>query len=104
MRTLRVVTLGLAVVSSYAMAREPLVPQSSQSRASHDGTEEIVNTATNEKVICRRDKTIGSRLKAERICLTREQWAVRLREERTKLEQGQAQRTLTDHSDPYASN
>ena len=97
MRRLTVIALGIAMVASYAVAAEPPARQRSQSRASEGASEEVVDTATHEKVICRRDKTIGSRLRAERICLTREQWAVRLHEERTKLEQGQAQRAYTDH-------
>ena len=89
--------VALAAMSSGAGATAPPSKESSQSRASEGATEQVVNVRNDETVICRRDKTIGSRIRTERICLTRQQWAERLHEERMKIEQGQAQRTYTDH-------
>lgn len=63
-------------------------------RASAGSQDEAVATATGEKVICRSDKEIGSRVKAKRICMTSKQWAEKAAEERQFVEQRQAQRTL----------
>lgn len=87
---------GLAVlVGQPAIAGQSATGNTTQARASQGAEEETVGTATGEKVICRRDKEIGSRVKARRVCMTEAQWAVKTAEERGFIEQRQAQRTVS---------
>ncbi len=88
---------SLAVLPLTATHAAPAdVAAVSNARASASSSEEVIETATAEKVICRRDKEIGSRVKARRVCMTAKQWAEKASEERTYLEQRQAQRTLSE--------
>ena len=45
-----------------------------------------------EQVICRSDPATGSRVRRERICRTKEQWAVQREENRRDLDRGLANR------------
>ena len=94
MRSISGILLCVALAYPAHAAVEPAKTESA-ARASEGATEETITTATDEKVICRRDKTVGSRLSAQRICLTPRQWAERIREDRMRVEQGQNQRTFT---------
>jgi hypothetical protein len=89
------VALVLAALSAAPVvhANSAAAPTSSQARASADAKDEVVDTASGDKVICRRDKETGSRLTAKRICMTAKQWGQKTAEERQFLEQRQAQRT-----------
>ena len=90
-----------AVVMMAVLAAQPVfanqTPSGSTSlaRASEGSRDETVGTTTGEKVICRSDKEIGSRVRAKRICMTSKQWAEKAAEERQFVEQRQAQRTFT---------
>ena len=64
-----------------------------------EGKDVVANpgqTAPEEKVICRRDKVIGSRLAAKSICKTQAEWDHEQREQRQTIERGQQQRTYSD--------
>ena len=96
MRRLTPAVLLLAAFASgsagYATpAADPAV---SQTRASVGAQDQVVDTASGEKVICRSDKEVGSRVRAKRVCMTTKQWAQKTAEERQFLEQRQAQRTV----------
>lgn len=95
MRSLLFAATLVVAIGHPALASQPASDSSTQARASQGAQEETVDTATGEKVVCRRDKEIGSRVKARRICMTESQWAQRNTEERTFLEQRQAQRTVS---------
>lgn len=91
-----VIAASLAVLAAPAVqANASMAQSSSQVRASDSAQDETVGTVTGEKVICRRDKEIGSRVKARKVCMTEAQWAVKTAEERAYLEQRQAQRTAS---------
>lgn len=47
-----------------------------------------------DKLICRKEKLIGTRLGSTRICLTSAQWAAKRAEERRSLERVQTNRPL----------
>ena len=85
-----------ALAAPAAQANASMAQSSSQVRASDSAQDESVGTVTGEKVICRRDKEIGSRVKARKVCMTESQWAAKLAEERNFIEQRQAQRTLSE--------
>lgn len=95
MRSILFTATLVVVIGHPALANPPARDSSTHARASQGAEEETIGTATGEKVICRRDKEIGSRVKARRVCMTESQWAVRNTEERTFLEQRQAQRTVS---------
>ena len=56
-------------------------------------TEEMTVGSNKEKVICKRNKIIGSRLKTQRVCKTAQEWAWEKQMQREKVEKGQNQRT-----------
>lgn len=58
-------------------------------------TEELTVGSNKEKVICRRDKVVGSRLKSERICKTAQEWQRERQLQREHVERGQNQRTAS---------
>lgn len=94
--------LSTAVLSAFlagqaALANPVPAPATSTARASEGSHDQVHGTASGEKVICRRDKEIGSRVKAKRICMTAQQWAAKTAEERQFVEQRQAQRTYSDN-------
>ncbi|PZT90627.1 MAG: hypothetical protein DI637_03340 [Citromicrobium sp.] len=65
-------------------------------RASETASEErLVAGSNKEKVVCRRDKVIGSRMTAKRVCKTARQWEIERMEQRQTVERGQNQRTLS---------
>lgn len=80
------------------LANPDTTPTTSQARAADGAKEQVLGTSTGEKVICRTDKEIGSRVKAKRICMTAKAWAEKAAEERQFIEQRQAQRTASDNS------
>lgn len=88
--------ISAAVLAGFVtvLGRPAAAQESSTARASESSQDQVEGTATGEKVICRRDKEIGSRVKAKRICMTAKQWAEKTAEERQFIEQRQAQRTL----------
>lgn len=92
----RAVATAAALLTSTSAAAGPATPPVSQARASDSSKDQTVGTVTGEKVICRRDKEIGSRVKASRVCMTAAQWATRAAEQRQYIEQRQAQRTRSD--------
>lgn len=72
-------------------ALPPSNPSNTTARASEGSQEEVIGTGTDDKVVCRRDKTIGSRINAKRICMTARDWAKKTAEERQYVEQRQQQ-------------
>jgi hypothetical protein len=62
----------LALASTAAMAEKPREEQGDK-----------------DKLICRTEADLGTRLGGTRVCLTREQWAERRRQAREATEQGQ---------------
>lgn len=85
------VVAGLLLSSVSAAATPPMESGTSMARASQGSEEEVINTVTDEKVICRRDKAIGSRVNARRVCMTAKDWAKKTAEERQFVEQRQQQ-------------
>lgn len=81
----------LLITAMPAIATPPANPSNTTARASEGSQDEVILTATDEKVICRRDKTIGSRINAKRICMTARDWAKKTAEERQFVEQRQQQ-------------
>lgn len=62
------------------------------------GVPEVVtgaDTPSQDKVICRTTKVIGSRTKSAKMCKTAKQWETDLMEQRRTIEKGQNQRTVT---------
>lgn len=91
-----VVAAGLIAFAPQGLgAAQPAGDSSTQTRASQGAQETTVGTVTGEKVVCRSDKEIGSRVKARKVCMTPAQWAVRTAEQRQYIEQRQAQRTIS---------
>lgn len=96
MRILKLVlVIGMVGPTASAVAAPVTKSSSTMMRASEGSHDEVSTTATDEKVICRRDKATGSRLGAKRTCMTAKQWAEKTAQERQFIEQGQAQRTFT---------
>lgn len=60
------------------------------------GVPETVNAGapSQDKVICRSTKVIGSRMKTAKVCMTAKQWETEQMEQRRTVEKGQNQRTL----------
>lgn len=86
-----IIAMGIVFAPLPAAANPPADPGSTMARASEGSKDEVINTATDEKVICRRDKAIGSRVNAKRICMTARDWAKKTAEERQFVEQRQQQ-------------
>lgn len=97
MRRSFLIAVSAALVSMPALAGPAPAPEVTNARASIGSQDQTVGTATGEKVICRSDKEIGSRVRAKRICMTAKAWAEKAAEERQFVEQRQAQRTYTDN-------
>lgn len=95
MRTMFIVVGLIALPSQGLVATPPAGESSTLSRASEGAQETTIGTATGEKVVCRRDKEIGSRVKARKVCMTPAQWAEKVAAERQFVEQRQAQRTIS---------
>ncbi len=53
------------------------------------------DTPSQDRVICRSTKVIGSRLKPAKVCMTAKQWEADRMEQRRTVEKGQNQRTTT---------
>lgn len=88
-----------ALVAGPGLLAAPAAPPATTTaRASQGAQDQTIGTATGEKVICRSDKEIGSRVKAKRVCMTAKQWAEKTAEERQFVEQRQAQRTASDNN------
>lgn len=88
MKLFRCIAAATLLVPSLAAAGDP-VP---------DGTTFVANSddlPSGEKVVCRKNKVIGSRLAAKTVCKTLAQWEVEKRESRQAIEKGQNQRTVT---------
>lgn len=85
--------LSVLLAAQPALANPPSSPESSSARASEGSKQQTHVTDTGERVICRTDKEIGSRVRAKRICMTAKQWAEKTAEERQFVEQRQAQRS-----------
>ena len=49
--------------------------------------------AKGDKLICEKEETLGTRLGAQKVCLTETQWQERRREQRETLEKFQRQQT-----------
>ena len=104
---MKLTTAGLAALMSIAVpgalfaqdATEPEQDGSVYSEAVTSthiaSTEEITAGSNEEKVICKRDKVIGSRVKAERVCKTAQEWEWEKRSQREMVERGQNQRTVS---------
>ena len=60
------------------------------------GTPELANAGapSQDRVICRSTKVIGSRMKTAKVCMTAKQWEADQMEQRRTVEKGQNQRTL----------
>lgn len=86
-----VFALGVMTAAMPAVATPPATSSSTMARASEGSHDEILKTATDEKVICRRDKATGSRVNAKRVCMTARDWAKKTAEERQYIEQRQQQ-------------
>lgn len=95
MRSILFTAAAIALATCPAFASQPVNDGSTMARASQGEQVETLGTATGEKVICRRDKEIGSRVNARRVCMTGSQWAAKAAEERRFVEQRQAQRTIS---------
>ena len=50
---------------------------------------------SDNKIICEKEETVGSRVGAQKVCLTKSQWDQRRREHRETLEKFQQQNTST---------
>lgn len=94
--SLLLLTISLALAGQSAQAAPPLAIGGTTARASAGASEDVITTATDEKVICRSYRELGSRVKSRRICMTSKQWAAKIAEERQFLEQRQAQITKSD--------
>ncbi|MBX7483228.1 hypothetical protein [Qipengyuania qiaonensis] len=78
--------------------QEPVVGSiySEAASSTHVASKEEITAGSNkEKVICRRDKVIGSRVKAERVCKTAKEWEWEKKANREMVERGQNQRTTS---------
>lgn len=85
----------LAFGSQPSMAAQAAGETTGPVRASETASDTAVGTVTGEKVICRRHKETGSRVRSKKICMTAAQWTLQAAEERRLLEQRQAQRTTS---------
>ena len=89
--------LALSIAAPGALSAQEGAEGSASSEAAlsagTSSTEEMTVGSNEEKVICRRDRVIGSRLKAQRICKTAQEWAWEKQMQREKVERGQNQRT-----------
>ena len=94
-RFVSIAMLSALVAAQPALANPATAPETTMARASQGSQDQTLGTASGEKVICRSDKDIGSRVRAKRICMTSKQWAEKAAEERQFVEQRQAQRTIT---------
>jgi hypothetical protein len=63
-----------------------------------DKKEPAATEATDDsqnRMICKRQKSTGSRLRAEKVCMTAAQWAQLQRDQRMETERGQSTRWTT---------
>lgn len=44
------------------------------------------------EIVCRKEEVLGSRLRSQRVCMTRSEWAEARRSNRTDIERAQVQR------------
>lgn len=83
MKTLRLSTLGALV--GLALANPSVAQEASTSKKAQKDPNEIV---------CEKQKVLGSRLVAKKVCLTRAQWAEQQRSDRQMVDKAQTQRSL----------
>jgi len=73
------------VMASVAVAGEPVDTNVQQTDRQRDNAK----TGDPNRVICRRESTIGTRLGSTRRCMTAAEWAAQRQESRMQLERGQ---------------
>ena len=74
MRTLVLIAAAVVAAPSFAQTPAPATPAAAPSPDSGD------------KMVCRSEETIGSRLKTQKVCLTQREWQERERENREAVE------------------
>lgn len=91
---MKALAAGLALLSSPALvcaAPAQAAPAQSNARANEAGAEETLGTGT-DKVICKREKVLGSRVTAKRVCQTVAEWERQRREDQQMAEKIQGAR------------
>jgi len=77
--------LGFSFTGTGKWSRDPGVVRASQPQIAKDGVDPT-------EVLCEKVEEIGTRLRSDRICITRAQWAEQKRLNRAEVERVQAQR------------
>jgi len=77
--------LGFSFTGTGKWSRDPGVVRASQPQIAKDGVDPT-------EVLCERVEEIGTRLRSDRICITRAQWAEQKRLNRAEVERVQTQR------------
>jgi len=78
-----------------ALAAPAVAQDATQTPAASSATTEAATAAedtSQNRMICKKEKSTGSRLRAGKVCMTAAQWAARQREERQATERSQTQR------------
>lgn len=78
---MKIIAIGALVISCAATA-QPVTPYQRQD-ASAAKTDD-------NKIVCKKQETIGTRLGAKKVCLTVSEWAVRAHDDRERTEQVQS--------------
>lgn len=88
---LALVASGTAAAAAQAQTSEG----QAGARASDAGTTETIGTGA-DKVICKREKVLGSRVTAKKVCQTAAQWERQRREDQQAAEKIQGARWKAD--------
>ena len=89
--------LAISVAFLLPVAATAADSNEAKSKLSETGT--VANpeaTSPGQRVICRKEEVVGSRLKAKKVCKTQAQWEYEQKEQRQTVEKGQQQRTLSN--------
>lgn len=94
-RALVLATALVVIAPASAASPPPDTAQSSNASATFNGNAETVGEGS-DKIICKREKVVGSRLAAKKICQTAAQWERQRREEQQLVEKVQSSRWKSD--------
>lgn len=81
----------LSALAALVLAAPALAAGQGEPEKAAPSTEEVTDASQN-RMICKRQKSTGSRLGAKKVCMTAAQWAQMQREQRQTTERNQANR------------
>lgn len=88
---------AMVATGAFIMVAGPVVAQTSPAESSAAGG--VANDDSN-RIVCKKQEQIGSRLGAKKRCLTEREWQARQQEDRDQLEKGQSDSRTRLSKDP----